>query len=143
MSHTCTQPTLSWRAAHDAAMSAMKRANQLGVAVNVSVVDASGLPLAFLRVNGAPLHSIAIAEDKARTAVSYGLETGAWDGELGGVARLWDSLVARPGFCALGGGYPIRIDGDLVGGIGVSGGTEEQDAECASAGLGALGLDTN
>ena len=55
--------------------------------------------------------------------------------------RLWDSLVARPRFCALGGGFPIRVDDALVGGIGVSGGTEDEDIRCASAGLAALGLD--
>lgn len=141
MSHTLSQQTLSWTAAQAAARSAADQAEALGVAVNVSVVDASGLPLAFTRINGAPIHSIAIAEDKAITAVSYGLATGEWDGEVGDVPRLWDSLVARPRFCALGGGFPIRVDDALVGGIGVSGGTEDEDIRCASAGLAALGLD--
>lgn len=140
MVQVCTQTTLGWQAARDAAASAMAKADELGVRVNVSVVDVSGLPLAFMRTNGAPIHSIDIAHDKAVTAVSYGLATGDWDKEVGEVPRLWDSLVARRRFCALGGGFPIRIGGDVVGGIGVSGGTEEQDIECAGAGLGALGL---
>ncbi len=139
MEATLTRRTLNWTAAQIAARSAADKASELGVAINVSVVDASGLPLAFTRINDAPIHSIAIAEDKAVTAVSYGLATGDWDGEIGGVPRVWDSLVARPRFCALGGGFPIRVDGDLVGGIGVSGGTEEQDVVCALAGLVALG----
>lgn len=140
MSHVVTQPTLGSKAARVAASAAMDKADELGVPMNVTVVDASGLPLAFLRANGAPLHSIQIAEDKAVTAVSFGIASGAWDREVGDVPRIWDSLVARRGFCALAGGFPIRIDGGLVGGIGVSGGTEEQDVECAHAGLAALGL---
>jgi len=139
MSQIVSQPTLASRAARRAAEAAMDKADELGVAVNVSVVDASGLPLAFLRTNGAPLHSIHIAVDKAVTSASFGIASGAWDGEVGKVPRLWDSLVARPGFCALAGGFPVNIDGDVVGGIGVSGGTEEQDVECARAGLAALG----
>ena len=141
MSQTVAQQNLSWTAAQTAVRSAADKAAELGVAVNVSVVDAAGLPLAFTRINGAPLHSIQIAEDKAATAASYGLATGDWDGEVGGVPRVWDSLVARPRFCALGGGFPIRIEDAVVGGIGVSGGTEEEDIECANAGLAALELD--
>jgi len=141
MSHTLAQTTLGWQAARDAAASAMAKADQLGVPVNVSIVDVSGLPLAFMRTNGAPIHSIDIAQDKAVTAVSFGVATGDWDKDVGDVPRLWDSLVARRRFCALAGGFPIRIDGEVVGGIGVSGGSEEQDMECAGAGLGALGLD--
>ena len=141
MEATLTQRTLNWTAAQAAARSAAEKASELGVAVNVAVVDASGLTLAFTRMNGAPIHSISIAEDKAVTAVSYGLATGDWHGEVGDVPRVWDSLVAVPRFCALGGGFPIRFDGDLIGGIGVSGGTEDEDIVCANAGLDALGLD--
>lgn len=139
MRHAVTQPTLASKAARLAALAAIDKADELGVPMNISVVDASGLPLAFLRSNGAPLHSIRIAEDKAVTAASFGLASGAWDTEVGNTPRLWDSLVARPGFCALAGGFPIRIEGSVVGGIGVSGGTENQDVECARAGLAVLG----
>lgn len=138
MTQTVAVSSLAWTAAQTAVRSAADKAAELGVAVNVSVVDAVGLPLAFARINGAPIHSISIAEDKAVTAVSFGLATGAWHDEVGNVPRVWDSLVARPRFCALAGGFPIRLDDAVVGGIGVSGGTEEQDVECASAGLAAL-----
>jgi uncharacterized protein GlcG (DUF336 family) len=139
MAQTVAISSLAWTAAQTAARSAADKAAELGVAVNVSVVDAVGLPLAFARINGAPLHSISIAEDKAVTAVSFGLATGEWHDAVGGVPRVWDSLVARPRFCALAGGFPIRQGDAVVGGIGVSGGTEEQDVACASAGLAALG----
>ena len=141
MAQTVAISSLAWTAAQTAARSAADKAAELGVAVNVSVVDAVGLPLAFARINGAPLHSISIAEDKAVTAVSFGLATGEWHDAVGGVPRVWDSLVARPRFCALAGGFPIHEGDAVVGGIGVSGGTEEQDVACASAGLAALASD--
>jgi uncharacterized protein GlcG (DUF336 family) len=140
MSTTVRQTTLAWQAARAAAGAAADKAEELGVPVNVAVVDGSGLTLAFLRQNGAPLHSVSIAEDKAYTAVSFGLPTAQWHEEVGSVPRLWDGLTARERFCVLGGGLPIRVEGDLVGGIGVSGGTEEQDEECADAALAVLGL---
>ena len=140
MDLTVTQRNLTWTAAQAAVRAAADKAAALGVAVNVSVVDAAGLPLAFARVNGAPIHSIHIAEDKAATAASFGLPTGEWHGAVGAEPRLWDSLVARPRFCALAGGFPIRVDDAVVGGIGVSGGTEDEDVECAGAGLAAIGL---
>ncbi len=46
----------------------------------------------------------------------------------------------RPRFVMFGGGHPIRVDGEVIGGIGVSGGAERQDEECALAGLAALEL---
>ena len=85
MTRTVTQLNLEWTAAQAAVRSAAEKAAELGVAVNVSVADASGLPLAFARINGAPIHSISIAEDKAATAASFGLATGDWHDEVGSV----------------------------------------------------------
>lgn len=116
----------------------MAQADSLGIRVNAAVVDRAGLPIAFLRMSGAPLHSIDIARDKAYTAASFGLSTADWDQVVGDNNTLREGLAARERLVMLGGGLPIMVAGDCVGGIGVSGGSEEQDEACAQAGLDAL-----
>ncbi|WP_241338578.1 GlcG/HbpS family heme-binding protein [Burkholderia cenocepacia] len=134
--------TIDWLAALSAAQAAVAPAERLGVRVNVAVVDAAGLLAAFVRMPGAPLHSIDIAIDKAYTAASFGLPTGAWHDALAAhSAAVRQGLVLRPRFVAFGGGLPIIDDGARIGGIGVSGGSEAQDESCARAGLDAAGFD--
>ncbi|VWC79070.1 glcG protein [Burkholderia contaminans] len=133
--------TIGWPAASRAAQAAAQAAERLGVRVNVAVVDAAGLLAAFVRMPGAPLHSIDIAIDKAYTAASFGLPTGAWHDALAAhSAAVRQGLVLRARFVAFGGGLPIVDDGALIGGIGVSGGSETQDERCARAGLDAAGF---
>ena len=135
------QHNLSWQAAHAAAGAAAEAAAQMGVLVNIAVVDCSGLPAAFVRLPGAPLHSIDIAKDKAYTAVGFGLPTSRWHKVLQQhSAAVREGLPQRPRFVGFGGGLPIVINGQRVGGIGVSGGSEEEDEIIAQAGLRALGL---
>lgn len=133
---------IDWPAAVRATQAAAQAAEQLGVRVNVAVVDAAGLLAAFVRMPGAPLHSIDIAIDKAYTAASFGLPTGAWHDALAGhSAAVQQGLVLRARFVAFGGGLPIVESGRVIGGIGVSGGSEAQDETCAHAGLNAAGPD--
>ncbi len=132
---------IGWPAASLAVQAAVQEAQRLGVRVNVAVVDASGLLAAFLRMPGAPLHSIDIATDKAYTAASFGLPTGQWSQALLTHSEaVRGGIVLRPRFVAFGGGLPIVEDGMRIGGIGVSGGSEQEDTQCAQAGLAALGL---
>jgi uncharacterized protein GlcG (DUF336 family) len=136
-----TQPVIDCLAASDATRAAVAKAAEIGVRINVAVLDRSGLLVSFLRMPGAPLHSHDIAIDKAYTAVSFGLPTNLWNDELKthseGVQK---GLVLRPRFTIFGGGLPIHVNGELIGGIGVSGASEAQDAQCAQAGLTAIGL---
>ena len=132
---------IDWPAAQAMTQAAARHAQQLGVRINIAVVDAAGNLAAFLRMPGAPLHSIDIAIDKAYTAASFGLATSGWSEAL----RLHSEavrqgLVLRPRFVAFGGGLPIVEGGHRVGAIGVSGGSEDEDEQCASAGLRVLGL---
>lgn len=128
-------------AALRAVQAAIRHAATLGVRVNVSVVDTAGVPVSFARMAGAPLHSIDIAVDKAYTAASFGLPTGRWHAALQSHSEaVRAGLVLRPRFVAFGGGLPIVERGERIGGIGVSGGSEEQDTEIAQAGLSELGL---
>jgi uncharacterized protein GlcG (DUF336 family) len=118
---------------------AERKAAEMGQAFVIAIVDDSGVLKAFSRMDGAPLLSVQVAQDKAYTAVGFGMATDAWhdfvkdDPPLAmGAATGIDRLVV------FGGGYPIKIGGSVVGGIGVSGGHYSQDMEVARAGLSAL-----
>lgn len=132
--------TLNWVGASLAVESALNRAEHLGIKVNAAVVDRNGNTLAYLRMRGAFLHSEGLAIDKAYTAASFGFATREWMDRIGDDGRLRVGITSRPRLVVLGGGVPIMLDGVCIGGIGVSGGTEEQDELCANAALEALGL---
>lgn len=127
-------------AAHAAVAAAVGHARTLGIAINVAVTDGSGTLMAFLRMNGAFLHSIDIAIDKAYTAASFGFPTSKWGGVIGDDELLRIGLNQRQRLVLFGGGLPLVENGRRIGGIGVSGGSTEQDEACAAAGLAALGL---
>ena len=142
MSHAVSQAVIDWPAAQAAAAAAVQAAAEQGLRVNVALVDASGVLAGFLRMPGAPLHSVEIAIDKAYTAVSFGLATSRWTEVLQShSAAVREGLLQRPRFVAFGGGLPIVESGRLICGIGVSGASEQQDEALARAGLAALGLD--
>ncbi len=135
-----SQKNIHVHAANQAVQAAVAEAEKLKIKINASVVDASGVPMAFLRMNGAALHSISIAEDKAYTAASFGFATHEWLNILDEAESLKIGLVERPRLVVFGGGLPIIEANTCIGGIGVSGGSEEQDIICAQAGLRAIGL---
>jgi len=133
--------TVDAQAAHVAVGAAVQAATALGIRINVAVVDAGGNLAAFLRMPGAFLHSIDIAVDKAYTAASFGLPTSQWHAALQQhSAAVREGITRRPRFVGFGGGLPIIEADQRIGGIGVSGGSEEQDEACAKAGLAAMGL---
>lgn len=137
-----TRPTkcLTAMAAHTAVLVAVQKAQDLGVAVAACVVDAGGNQIAFLRGDGAFLPSGAIARDKAFTAAGFGAPSGALYDALSGDAAVLAGISAQPGIALFAGGLPIRAGTELVGGIGVSGASADQDEICARAGLTAIGL---
>ena len=112
----------------------------IGVPVCVAVADRSGVLLAFARMDGAPQMSVTIAQDKAYTAVSFGMATHEWHDFIKNDPPLLHGIVHTPRLVVFGGGYPVRVDGELVGGIGVSGGHYSHDMEVAQAALAAAGL---
>lgn len=135
---------IDWRAAQTAAAAACAAAEAQGLRINVAVVDTGGVLAGFLRMPGAFLHSVDIAIDKAYTSASFGFATSQWPQVLAGDEALRLGLPLRPRLVVFGGGLPIVEPGPdggaLIGGIGVSGGSAEQDEACARAGLAALGL---
>ena len=134
------EPQVHWRAAAEAVAAAVQQAEELGIRINAAVVDRGGNLLAFQRMNGAFLHSIGIAIDKAYTAAGFGFPTRNWMNEIGHIPQLREGIVHRERLVIFGGGLPIVSDDRVIGAIGVSGGSEEQDELCAKAGLSRLGL---
>ena len=130
-------PTISAAGATAVVEAAVRAAEQLAVEVVVWVVDPGGHDVAMLRMDRSPLLSRQVARDKAWSAVAFGQST-TW----------WRTLLDDdPGLAALGrgnrlmpiaGGVPLQVGGRLVGGVGVSGATEEQDGQVAQAGADAL-----
>jgi uncharacterized protein GlcG (DUF336 family) len=138
--HTYQRASISADAAFRVVYAAAARARELGVAVNIAVVDESGLLKAFQRMDGAAVPAIEIAQDKAYTAAGFGLPTDAWHGRLIAEPALAAGAPARiDRFIVFGGGFPLVVDGVVVGGVGVSGGATGDDMEVAKAGLAALG----
>jgi len=113
-------------------------ARETDTAMNIAVVDAGGNLKAFTRMDGAWLGSIDISIKKARTARYFDMETGSI-GELsqpGG--PLFNIEVSNGGLITFPGGIPLRsAEGTVIGAIGVSGSTVENDHTVASAGAAA------
>ncbi len=97
----------------------------------VSVVDSGGNLVAFARMDGAQLASVAIAEHKARTAAMFRRDTKLFEnGVQGGLTY----QLSLDGVIASRGGIPLIEDGKLIGAIGASGGAGSQDEVCSKAG---------
>jgi uncharacterized protein GlcG (DUF336 family) len=133
------QQTLTYAGARVAVDAAEAMAQVLGVPVNIAVVDLAGALLAFARLDGAPLLSGSIAQDKAYTVAAFnGVPTHAWFGLIEAEPALREGIVHRDRLVIFGGGVPVTVDGTLVGAVGVSGGTAEQDREIAESGAAAV-----
>lgn len=104
-------------------------------AVSIAVVDAAGELVAFLRLDGAPYSSVAIAQAKARTAARFRRPTRGLDSALT-AGRL--AILGLEGVTPVEGGVPIVVSGEVVGAVGVSGVTSAQDAQVAQAGVAAV-----
>lgn len=135
MTSFVSQKIVSCESAAKIAEGAVEKANELGIKINVAVTDSSGVLMAFLRMPGAFLHSIDISIDKAYTAASFGFPTSQWMSIIQDDPALREGIVQRERLVIFGGGVPIHIDGDLIGGVGVSGGSAEEDEICALAGI--------
>lgn len=119
------------------------KAAAMGLKMNIAVVDDGGHLLSFARMDGARPASGATALTKAVSAATFRQETGPSPakGEPDLLLSLSLQAAAAAGggkLTALKGGVPIVVDGQVVGAVGVGGGTGEQDAEVAKAGIQAL-----
>lgn len=118
-----------------ALLAAKKKAEKDSVLVNIAIVDAGANLKAFIRMDESYLGSIDVAIKKAKTARYFNIDTGKL-GELtqpGGI--IYNIELTNNGLVSFPGGIPIKNkDGKIIGAIGVSGGTIEQDREIATAG---------
>src|SRR6187399_1082079 len=113
---------------------AMKKTTEIDTLMNIAVVDAGGNLKAFARMDGAWLGSIDIAIKKAKTARYFDMPTG----EIGKLSQpggpLYNIEVSNGGLISFPGGIPIKTsDGTVIGAIGVSGSTVENDHAVAEA----------
>ena len=116
-----------------------KKAKEIGVDMDIAVVDDGGHLLGFIRMDNAKITSIAVAIDKAFTAAGARKATRDY-AEIckpGGMA--FGIHVSNQGrFTIYGGGVPIFVNGGIVGAVGCSSGSAEQDHDVAQAGIDAL-----
>lgn len=134
------QKTITLEAAQKMVDAAIQKAREMGVFVAVAVVGSDGVLKAFSRMDGAILLSARLAQQKAWSAVSFNRPT----------HRLWEfikddppllaSIPHQEDIVAAGGGYPIVVGGQVIGGIAASGAHYTRDQSCAEAGLAAIGV---
>src|SRR6266481_5405682 len=116
MTNVIKKHSISSELAQKMMNAAVAKARELGVSENVTILDDGGNLKAFSRMDGAPIPTIEMAQNKAYTAL------------------LGVSTQAR--MAAWGGGFTIKVDGEIVGAIGVSGApTVQNDVDCARAAL--------
>jgi glc operon protein GlcG len=137
---TRNHPKLTLEGARAIMTAAEKRALEMNCPVDISLVDDGGFLLVFTRMDGAKTSSVDIAIAKARAAALRRAPTRpVMDGEVRNAFVSFGLAVASPDQqTPLRGGLPLIVDGEVVGGIGVSAGTEDQDVEIATAGAKAL-----
>lgn len=118
---------------------AAREAKVLSAAMSIAVVDSSAALIGFLKMDGAFLVSSELSQKKARCAASLGFDPQTGDEVLKDEhPRVREGLLLHPDYIEIRGGLPIIEQGELIGAIGVSGGSEEQDLACAQAGVVAL-----
>lgn len=118
---------------------AEKKAEEIGVPMCIAVTDESGNLIAFSRMDGGKVSSIAIAIDKAFTAAAARNPTSFYNELCRPGSPTFGIHTTHQGrFSIIGGGLPVKVGNAIVGGIGASSGTPTQDIECAQAGIDAV-----
>ncbi len=137
---TRNQLKLTLEGARAVLAAAERRATEIRVPMDIAVVDEGGYLLVFERMDGAKTSSISIALIKAQAAAVRRAATGpVMDGDRLNVVVAVGLAIANPGQqTPIRGGVPLIVDGEVIGAIGVSAGSEEQDLDVARAGATAL-----
>jgi uncharacterized protein GlcG (DUF336 family) len=129
-------PRLTLSDAKTVLQGAEAKAGEIGVDMDIAVVDDGGHLLAFVRMDKARVTSIDVAINKAFTAACARRATHEYAKVAGAGGPAFGIHVSNQGrFMIVGGGLPIFVDGIIAGGVGCSSGTPEQDREVAQAGI--------
>ena len=126
-----TKPAIGLALAKELAYCVEQAAQAMGVSVVIAICDEGGRLVLKEAMDNSFVASIKAAEDKAYTAVALKMPTDKALAEARGGAL--DGLTNGNGILLLGGGYPLIYNGAVIGGVGVSGGTKDQDATLARA----------
>ena len=118
-----------------------EEAETRSLALAMCVVDAGGNTVATQRMDGAALGALRLAEGKAYTAVLWGARTGDFTESTQPGGADWGWNTTDPRVVVYAGGLPLYADGQLVGGIGASGGAADDDEACVAAAVAALAFD--
>ncbi len=133
MANVLTKHSISSELAQKMLAGAVAKAREIGVSENVAILDDGGNLKAFSRMDGAPILSIEIAQNKAYTAL-FGVPTHEFFKFIQGDPSLLAGIPTLARVAAWGGGFPIKVDGEIVGAIGLSGApTVQNDIDCARA----------
>ena len=135
MANVVKKHTISYDLAQKMADAAVAKARELGVTENVAILDDGGNLKAFSRMDGAPIPTVEMAQNKAYTAL-LGVSTQDFFSFIKGDPSLLAGIPTLARMAAWGGGFPIKVNGEVVGAIGVSGApTVQNDIDCARAAL--------
>src|SRR5258708_17979480 len=138
MANAVKKHSISSELAHKMVDAAVAKAKVLGVTENVAILDDGGNLKAFSRMDGAPFLCIEMAQNKAYTAL-FGVSTQDFFNFIQGAPSLLAGIPTLARVAAWGGGFPIKVDGEIVGAIGLSGApTVQNDVDCARAALALL-----
>ena len=135
MTNVIKKHSISSELAQKMVNAAVRKAKELGVSENVVILDDGGNLKAFSRMDGASIPTIEIAQNKAYTAL-FGVSTQDFFNFIQGDPSLLAGIPTLARVAAWGGGFPIKVDEEIVGAIGVSGApTVQNDVDCARAAL--------
>ncbi|AZG16177.1 GlcG/HbpS family heme-binding protein [Cupriavidus pauculus] len=134
---------LELREARHMVAAAIRKAEEIGVLESVCIVDDGGYPLLLERMDGARITGPQIAWNKAFTAAGHKRSTHLFNTAPNGPALPGNEAFGiqwsfEGKFAVFVGGYPIVVNGEVIGGVGLSGGNGEQDTACGVAALEAL-----
>src|SRR3954465_1199080 len=135
MANVVKKHSISSELAQKMVNAAVSKARELGVSENVAILDDGGNLKAFSRMDGAPILSIEMAQNKAYTAL-FGVSTQEFFDFIQDDPSLLAAVPTLARVAAWGGGFPIKVNGEVVGAIGLSGApTVQNDVDCAMAAL--------
>jgi len=135
MANVVKKQSISSELAQKMVNAAVAKARELGVTENIAILDDGGNLKAFSRMDGTPIPTIEMAQNKAYTAL-LGVSTQDFFNFIQGDPSLLAGIPTLARMAAWGGGFPIEVDGEIVGAVGVSGApTVQNDVDCARAAL--------